>query len=466
MKLYPKIDLHVDGFYWTTTQRYPTLSKALQALKSQAPAYIQSGQPSRFLVASFQDSAGSRRIKIYENRKKKTRKKVIRRKRRSMREKRVMRIKRGLMKRARKLRLGAKRTGAYVYGTLRRIVGNPGDRGLSPGLRRLEDTFEEYGITNPYLQRKMISRLVMKMPKKKRNKILNSPYGIDTLEKALEGYLKGLKIRAYDETMKSMGYKRVRRNPAYTDRPHYGFAKMDIKLLGTGLKIDKGEEVYMTPATNIPGGGFFARPAILKGIWKQVSEDDSILIRPGEFDDYITYVKPRGEYKPTPQVKPDWKYGIYTGRGIARNPISYHVGGLSSLGAMGEQRRKLKIGKQEQALLNFAKKYPGWHGFNPRKHTADVVRRLAKKGLIELSNISNQFRELKGNPPMYAHRMMSHRTHGLSLKQMMKLYRLVSSGNPKAVMFARRTLGIPMSESLSQVKAVVYHHVLDLKGKI
>jgi hypothetical protein len=70
------------------------------------------------------------------------------------------------------------------------------------------------------------------------------------------------------------------------------------------------------------------------------------------------------------------------------------------------------------------------------------------------------------NPPMYAHGMMSHRTHGLSLKQMMKLYRLVSSGNPKAVMFARRTLGIPMSESLSQVKAVVYHHVMDLRGKI
>jgi hypothetical protein len=70
------------------------------------------------------------------------------------------------------------------------------------------------------------------------------------------------------------------------------------------------------------------------------------------------------------------------------------------------------------------------------------------------------------NPPMYAHGMTAHRTHGLSLKQMMKLYRLVSSGNQKAVMYARRTLGIPMSESLSQVKAVVYHHVMDLKGKI
>jgi len=73
---------------------------------------------------------------------------------------------------------------------------------------------------------------------------------------------------------------------------------------------------------------------------------------------------------------------------------------------------------------------------------------------------------IQRNPPMYAHGMTAHRTHGLSLKQMMKLYRLVSSGNQKAVMYARRTLGIPMSESLSQVKAVVYHHVMDLKGKI
>ena len=132
----------------------------------------------------------------------------------------------------------------------------------------------------------------------------------------------------------------------------------------------------------------------------------------------------------------------------------------------GMLRGNPRLGKYEQKALDFARKYPGWHGFNPRKHTADAVRRLAKKGLVELSDISNQFRAIRKNPPMYAHGMTAHRTHGLSLKQMMKLYRLVSSGNPKAVMYARRTLGIPMSESLSQVKAVVYHHVLDLKGKI
>jgi len=247
MKLYPKIDLHVDGFYWTTTQRYPTLSKALQALKSQAPAYIQSGQPSRFLEASFPDSSGSRRIKIYENRKKKTRKKVVRRKRRV-----------------------------------------------------------------------------------------------------------------------------VRRNPARTNKAHFGYAKNGMKLLGTGLKIAKGERVYMTPATNIPGGGFFVEPAYRTGLWKQVS-DGAILIKPKDFDDEITYVEPRGEYRPTPQVKPDYKYGIYTGRGIARNP---------------------RLGKYEKKALDFARKYPGWHGFDPRKPTANIVRRLEKKGLVKVSDISNQFRAI------------------------------------------------------------------------
>ena len=193
--------------------------------------------------------------------KKKTRKKVIRRKRRSMTEKRVMRLKRGLKKRARKLRLGAKRTGAYVYGTLRRIVGNPG--------RFIPNVGERYD------------------------------------------------------------------------------------------------------------GGLAGGPFVVTQVRKTRLSGDPII------------------------------------------------------------RVKFDSGEADE---DYASEIQSWF----------------KRGGIGL----------RRNPPMYAHRMMSHRTHGLSLRQMMKLYRLVSSGNPKAVMYARRTLGIPMSESLSQVKAVVYHHVLDLKGKI
>jgi hypothetical protein len=180
-----------------------------------------------------------------------------------MREKRVMKIKRGLMKRAKKLHLGAKRTGAYVYGTLRRIVGNPG----------------------PY----------------------QHPHFAE---------------------LKKAGFYDVLHNIEYGGDP------MDISL-------DK---------------------------WKKAER------------------------------------------------------------LLG----KVPYGSTLRPLI---------------AHRIRYVKRQQDKDL-------------------YGNRSKGHRTHGLSLKQMMKLYRLVSSGNPKAVMYARRTLGIPMSESLSQVKAVVYHHVLDLKGKI
>jgi len=278
----------------------------------------------------------------------------------SKREKRIMRVKRSLKKRAKKLRLSAKRTGAYVFGTLRKIFGNPytkygvmltdvkllgtglelkkgervgyiratnipgggvfvrpmklrgiwkmasrddsiyirpgdfvesirtnkmsgaplrdnpGDRGLSPGLRRLEDTFEEYGITNPYLQRKMISRIVMKMSKKKRKQILNSPYGIDTLEKALEGYLKGLYIRSYDETMKSMGYSRVRRNPAIPasmNNPDY------VKVLKVAEKRaeDLGVPFAVYAYEGMDGFTFIARKP---GGWAERHGDLITLITP------------------------------------------------------------------------------------------------------------------------------------------------------------------------------------------
>lgn len=77
---------------------------------------------------------------------------------------------------------------------------------------------------------------------------------------------------------------------------------------------------------------------------------------------------------------------------LRENPLSYHVGGLSSLGARGEERRRMRLGKMEYSALEFARKYPGWHGFNPKNPTGKVIKSLAKKGLVEISNISNQFK--------------------------------------------------------------------------
>ena len=69
---------------------------------------------------------------------------------------------------------------------------------------------------------------------------------------------------------------------------------------------------------------------------------------------------------------------------------------------------------------------------------------------------------VRKNPPFYAHNLYEKKTHGLNLKQMRRLYAMVSRGNQKAITYARNVLGIPFSESPSQVKAVVLHHVRDL----
>ena len=78
------------------------------------------------------------------------------------------------------------------------------------------------------------------------------------------------------------------------------------------------------------------------------------------------------------------------------------------------------------------------------------VKRIPKKGLK------------KNPPPMYAHHLNEIKAHGLSVKQLRRLYAMVSRGNQKAITFARNVFGIPFDETASQVKAVVKHHVLDL----
>ncbi len=80
----------------------------------------------------------------------------------------------------------------------------------------------------------------------------------------------------------------------------------------------------------------------------------------------------------------------------------------------------------------------------------------------KLARFNEVRRILESNPPMYAHHLRERKTHGMNLKQMRRLYAMVSRGNKKAITFARNVLGIPFDETPSQVKAVVKHHVLDL----
>ncbi len=61
--------------------------------------------------------------------------------------------------------------------------------------------------------------------------------------------------------------------------------KETVRLLGTGLALEKGLLVRLTEANNLPQGGYFACPA--NGYWSDNIEhdkDDSILLDGSEFE--------------------------------------------------------------------------------------------------------------------------------------------------------------------------------------
>jgi hypothetical protein len=284
---------------------------------------------------------------LLKNRKKKTRKKVIRRKRRSKAERRVMKIKRGLLKRAKKLRLGVKRTGAYVYGTLRKIVGNPMEYDV------LSDKYIVTG--SPYRDRmKALLTHIYAMRDAGKSQAAMKPF-----------------IKEYKNLKRIV--TPLRSNPPF-GKIMRAFEKAGFHYHAAGTIRDKSGKKKLYD--------------YYKG--DSLTEDQKSIIR----KEIPTAEFMRGSSEYAPEMR--------------RAVVAFPSGSIRVQGMYAH-------------------------------HLGNVVK----------------------NPMM-----RSHRTHGLSLKQMMKLYRMVSRGNPRAIKFAKSILGIPASESLSQVKAVVYHHILDLKGKV
>jgi len=434
------------------------------------------------------------------------------RKRRSMREKRVMKIKRGLMKRAKKLRLGAKRTGAYVYGTLRRIVGNRSLRRneglgytsyipesgflvakttgyhdtpsgkfqlLKKGqvLRILFTTKERRGggttgkeyfvaetTDHPYEGMKVLvekgyaGKIYNSDPRKSSsrygNRLVGNPdhrtrIALQTVRRPMEGYfLGGPDLEESVRFLIRKGYTMAQLKKINPD--------VEDELSGKKSILPNSRRAFPTP--RFVGKGEY--------VWKKLTPSQKLK---------FIMESPRGRQS-TPRsqelfasrgwnflprslkIDLESRFANVESDELMRNPMRSSFD-KPTFGPFNTETRRVDTttmaGMREAERLHRA----GWYQGPVTLFSTTYYRKSA----LPKSSIARQIRR---NPPMYAHGMMSHRTHGLSLKQMMKLYRLVSSGNPKAVMFARRTLGIPMSESLSQVKAVVYHHILDLKGKI
>ena len=243
-----------------------------------------------------------------------------------MSEKRVMRIKRGLMKGAKKLRLGAKRTGAYVYGTLRRIVGNPGDSDLIDGAVDViintrdfcgneKQAVRDYCFENKVSDCKGLYRMAMAKANSKWN--------------------------AY---RREAGVRCVRRNPYLSRDVYYDMGYAGTAVIPKGTRVDRATNLA-TPNTGRER--YWARG------WRGMKEREKSWVR-----NYGYLIEPKD---------------VVSKRPLRGNP---------------------RLGKYEQKALNFARKYPGWHGFDPRKPTANIVRRLEKKGLVKVSDISNQFRAI------------------------------------------------------------------------
>jgi hypothetical protein len=258
--------------------------------------------------------------------KKNRKKKVVRRKRRSrksMTEKRVMRIKRGLMKSAKKLRLGAKRTGAYVYGTLRRIVGNP------VMLVRTKDDIEK-------VRKQLDNGFVITEVSKTRNGIrvlLSTPR---PGERIVYG-------ESFNDYANRVFAPMLRKNP-YVSKILGDMKSQQLKYRGFTIILERQPNTILATWTD---GDTLQSQRYSGYSFREVYE-----VVKDEIDDLIKPSRP----------------GMLRG-----NP---------------------RLGKYEQKALNFARKYPGWHGFDPRKPTANIVRKLARKGLVKVSNISNQFRAI------------------------------------------------------------------------
>ena len=367
-----------------------------------------------------------------------------------------MQIKRGLMKSAKKLRLGAKRTGAYVYGTLRRIVGN-GVRTHNKEGQKLYVVLVR-GVPLKY-QPPFKPGIVyytkgwaIKKARAFGGEVVSvsdfMKYQRDTRKRAIQlGYMpkeylseserklvanpgvreRVMQIIRQDGEDKTDGevldeiYDYLKSVPVKDS-----FVRNLIRVSGQKVGLDKGEgeildEVFRTIQKN--GRGLRGNPM---RSFASLHPSDRAKLK--SFFDYVySYYGKGGLYArdfknggfdrktieraimvyidDVRKGKTEWGGGDSIDRERVRTILqpsySMFIPKEGTVTIKNNSRRygnrlmaNPRLGKYEQKALNFARKYPGWHGFDPRKPTANIVRRLEKKGLVKVSDISNQFRAI------------------------------------------------------------------------
>jgi len=224
-----------------------------------------------------------------------------------MSEKKLMKLKRSLKKRAKKLRLGKKRTGAYVFGTLRRVRKNPAKLSNAEKI------------------------ILLALAKK-------------------EGW---------------KNYK-IRRKSA---KP------FDIGIEGDSNRGMFGADLMLSAIANFVN---WTSPAVarisdypsmaMEGDWSGIRDSSDEKIEAI----FRLYVLPK-----------------FQDRMLRGNPLSYYVGGLSSLGAVRERKRQERMAKRKAEPIP-GKFYTVWFS-GPKGTTNKLVYTGQKLRATPMSDISRAF---------------------------------------------------------------------------
>jgi hypothetical protein len=280
--------------------------------------------------------------------------------RRNMSEKRLLKLKRSLKKRAKKLRLGKKRTGAYVFGTLRRVRVNPSGL-ITPdaGVLRIKSTgYYDTNLGRNMLLRKGQTLDIVGHIYEERGGKRFMYWAVRTPDGFL-GYVEKENATKISNKISPNRRRGLRRNQMRSsfDKPVFGPGNVETRIVRTDTLT-----------------GIKEAERLVRDGWYQG--------RVGLFT--TTYYRKR---LATPQVAPAWKTGIYTGKGIAKNPAKtkaspipgkfYRVywshpsrGETAPLIFKGEKLRELNISQLssywplreglKMAKVNFRGPYDSW----------------------------------------------------------------------------------------------------------
>ncbi|NDE14681.1 hypothetical protein EBZ80_07100 [bacterium] len=375
-------------------------------------------------------------------------------------ESELLRIKRELKARAKKLHLGKARTGAYVYGTLRKIRGNP------EGVRPIQGGGTMYTREGGGVDR----------------------FRLMAIKQGLKARKIGMFVTRGATTKKLLGMLSEYTGEKYGSRDlDRGIADAD-KLLASDVNMETQRQIAR---------GLVANPVARAKTWKLGEYGGNIKAKVNQSGTAVQILHSDSEIKEGAYGRlfrwPLDKFELEMH--LTNFTTSYYAGKIIewvemvTKGTAGNPPLKMtayEVLIRHPRMKKFLGAYPmelpdSIYLDNAISHIERLMKekkRITPKMIdSEVESVildaQNQY-GVQSNPPLYAHHLVERRTrnwwgkqvtHGLNVAELRALHRLVKRGHREATMFARRKLEIPPSETKSQILAIIDHHIRDLMGK-